>query len=129
MKKWFFLVFTLFALNLSWVSAQSYQIIKPASIDTLVNRAKAKNLESSTMDGYRVQLFSGSDRNKANLIKSQFKSDLPEVPVYITYRQPYFKLRVGDFRNRIEATQFFLKLEDNYENLLIVPDKINFPNL
>lgn len=101
----------------------------PPYLDSLVQKNIEKHKAEQTRDGYRVQLFSGNERNNANALRAKFKSEYPEIPIYLIYQQPYYKLRVGDFRNRIEAQQFYLKIEKDYEQLLIVPDKVNLPPL
>jgi hypothetical protein len=96
---------------------------------TLVQKNIEKHKTEQTRDGFRIQLFSGTERNNANSLRNKFKTDYPDVPIYLIYQQPYYKLRVGDFRNKIEAHQFFLKIESFYEQLLIIPDKVNLPPL
>ena len=41
----------------------------------------------------------------------------------------YFKIRVGDFRTRTEATKLFLIISREFPDAYIVPDIINFPDL
>jgi hypothetical protein len=129
MKKLFGLVLILlFYSNL--VQAQGkVKIISDPSLDSLIEKNIEENRSHQTMDGYRIQLFSGSERNNANALKAKFKQDFPDEPSYLIYQQPYFKLRVGDYRNFIEAQQMYLQLQKVYDQLLIVPDKINLPKL
>ena len=81
------------------------------------------------MDGFRIQLFSGTERIHANQLKAKFLAAYPHVPAYLIYQQPYFKLRVGDFRNRMEAQYLFYHLNPEFNQAIIVADKINFPQL
>ena len=81
------------------------------------------------MDGYRIQLFTGADRNNAIAIRSKFMIDFPAEQIYLIYQQPYFKLRVGDYRNLIEAQSMYTQLQKQFGQILIVPDKINLPKL
>jgi hypothetical protein len=121
----FVVLFPLFQL-----SAQNrVKVISDPKLDTLIERHIEINKSLQTIDGYRIQLFSGSERNNANALRGKFKAEFPEEQVYLIYQQPYFKLRVGDFRNLIEAQEMYLKLQKSYEQLLIVPDKINLPKL
>jgi len=105
------------------------KISTPPYLDSLVQKNIEKHKTEQTRDGFRIQLFSGTERNNANSLRNKFKTDYPDVPIYLIYQQPYYKLRVGDFRNKIEAHQFFLKIESFYEQLLIIPDKVNLPPL
>lgn len=105
------------------------KLISDPKLDSLVAKNIEINKSQQTIDGYRIQLFSGSERNNANALRSKFKTEYPKEEVYLIYQQPYFKLRVGDFRNLIEAQEMYLQLQKSYEQLLIVPDKINLPKL
>ncbi|MDZ4666517.1 MAG: SPOR domain-containing protein [bacterium] len=105
------------------------KVISDPKLDSLIERNIEINKSQQTIDGYRIQLFSGSERNNAHALRGRFKVEFPNVEVYLIYQQPYFKLRVGDFRNLIEAQEMYIKLQKSYEQLLIVPDKINLPKL
>jgi len=105
------------------------KISTPPYLDSLVQKNIEKHKTEQTRVGYRIQLFSGTERNNANNLRNKFKTEFPDVPIYLIYQQPYYKLRVGDFRNKIEAQQLYLKIENEYEQLLIIPDKINLPPL
>lgn len=117
-------------LPLANVSAQNrVKLISDPKLDSLVSKNIEINKSQQTIDGYRIQLFSGSERNNANALRTRFKTDYPDENVYLIYQQPYFKLRVGDYRNLIEAQEMYLQLQKTYDQLLIVPDKINLPKL
>lgn len=105
------------------------KLISDPKLDSLVAKNIELNKSQQTIDGYRIQLFSGSERNNANALRSKFKTEYPNENVYLIYQQPYFKLRVGDYRNLIEAQEMYLQLQKSYGQLLIVPDKINLPKL
>lgn len=85
-----------------------------------------KRLNPGKPSGYRVQIFFG-DRNKALERKADFIETYPDIPAYISYLAPNFRLRVGDFRTRLEAEK--LKDELQYTGCYIVRDKIELPSL
>ena len=81
------------------------------------------------VDGYRIQVtaFSGNNsRNRAESERSIFKSNFPGISVYLSYSEPYFKLRVGDYFTRMEAYKDLKRIQLTYPNAYIVPDNINF---
>ena len=100
-----------------------------AYLDTAIQKNIDKNRIANVIDGYRIQLFSGAERNNANALKIKFLKLYPETPAYLIYQQPYFKLRVGDYRTKIETQQIFYKLQDDFGQVIIIPDKINLPKL
>jgi hypothetical protein len=74
--------------------------------------------------GYRVQIYSGSDRNKANSIKIDFLRHHPGVRAYLSYSSPQFRVKVGDYRGRAEAERMYQEVEGRYKPCMIVPDII-----
>jgi len=74
--------------------------------------------------GFRVQIYNGNDRKKANSIKVDFLSRYPTVPAYMSYIQPQFRVKVGDFRTRGEAQKFAQEINNIYSPVMIVPDII-----
>lgn len=113
-----------------YASAQSaVTIISNPWLDSLVLQHAEANKAQPTLEGFRIQLFSGIERNNANALRQKFRLEYPDEPVYLIYQQPYFKLRVGDYRNQIEAQQMYLKLQKTYGQILVVPDRINLPKL
>src|ERR1043165_2407267 len=60
--------------------------------------------------GYRVQIYSGNDRNKATKVKIDFMRRFPDVRTYMTYVAPQFRVKVGDFRSRGEAQELYSKV-------------------
>ncbi|NDC31623.1 MAG: SPOR domain-containing protein [Bacteroidetes bacterium] len=100
-----------------------------AYLDTAIQKNIDKNRIANVIDGYRIQLFSGAERNNANALKTKFLKLYPKTPAYLIYQQSYFKLRVGDYRTKIETQQIFYKLQDDFGQVIIIPDKINLPKL
>jgi hypothetical protein len=78
--------------------------------------------------GYRVQIYSGSDRNKANKMKIDFVRRFPGIQAYMTYVSPQFRVKVGDFRSRGEAQELYRQLGTLYNPCMIVPDIVVFRN-
>lgn len=79
--------------------------------------------------GYRVQIFYGSDRREAFNEQARFSSQYPNLNTYITYKEPNYYLRVGDFRTRLEAQRLISELKPLFPSLFIFREKINAPNL
>ena len=76
-----------------------------------------------TQSGYRVQIFLG-DRNTAESTKRSFLQRHPEVPAYLSWLAPNFRLRVGDLHTRLEAEHLLHELKTAYPGSYIVPDEV-----
>jgi hypothetical protein len=96
-------------------------------LDSLVLKQIRINEQKNTISGFRVQIYFGGQRNKANEIKAEFLKKFPDETAYLLYQQPNFKIRVGDFRDRLKAQQFYLKLLPIFNTAFIVKDEVNLP--
>lgn len=106
-------------------------IYKDPLLDTFINRIYYFNNPDQILKGYRVQIYSGSNRIDANKVKSDFLETYFGEKIYFDYKQPYYKVRVGNYRTKLEAQKMYqlLLLDVRFKGVLIVPDDINFPDL
>ena len=110
------------------------QVVSPPLFDTLLARraslnsgGKAKAGRYNSLYGYRVQIYSGSNRTSAFNAQAKFNSEFPEMRTYIVYREPNFKVRAGDFRSRLEAEKLMQQIKPWFSAMFIVSEKINPP--
>ena len=96
-------------------------------VNRLVEKHKKINADHSFMPGYRIQLYFGSDRSHATDLKTDFIGSYPKTNAYVVYRQPNFKLRVGDFKTRLEALKFLKEIQGEYNTAFIVQDDVKLP--
>lgn len=105
------------------LSSRSVIVHTDPRLDVLVKRQKqVLRGMSRSQRGYRVQIYSGNDRHKANEIRVDFMKRFPQIRTYLTYVQPQFRVKVGDFINREEARELYLKVSPLYSPCMIVPD-------
>lgn len=95
----------------------------------LVERQRQLNSQKLTMPGYRIQIYFGGERARANTLKSDFLQEYPEMGAYVIYQQPNFKLRVGDFKTRLEASKFLTEMQTRFAMAFIVNDEVRLPDL
>jgi hypothetical protein len=115
------------------------KISQDPSIDTLLCRYILINENIYNkygvygMQGFRIQIYSSSNRNareESNKARAAFISKFPDIASYQLYAEPgYFKIRAGDFRTKTEATKLFLVVRKEFPDAYLVPDIINFPDL
>lgn len=101
--------------------------IQDYRIEKLVEKHIAINEYRKKINGYRVQIHFGSQRDPAKEIKTKFLQLYPDMPAYELYQQPNFKIRIGDFRTKVEAYKFLKDLQKDFPNAFIVQDEINLP--
>ena len=124
--------------------AGQLNIYQNPALDTLLSRyidsfksIEEKNGGYAGMEGWRIQIFSSSARNakveSGNILQDFLKkfpeSKYPELKYYTQFAVPnYYKVRVGNFRTRTEATKLYLLISKAFPDAYIVPDIINFPD-
>jgi len=119
--------------------AGELKIIQDPAIDTLINRYilvsknTYKDIGRYGMEGFRIQIYSSTNRNareESNKARAEFMIKFPDIVSYPLYAEPgYFKIRAGDFRTKTEATKLFLIVRKEFPDTYLVPDIINFPDL
>jgi hypothetical protein len=115
------------------------RIMQDPALDTLISKyiMVNENIYSTYghfgMDGFRIQIYNSSNRNareESNKARALFMSKFPGIVSYPIYAEPgYFKIRVGDFRTKAEATKLFVLVSRDFPDAYLVPDIINFPDL
>jgi len=101
-------------------------------IEDLVELHITYNEAFPLIDGYRIQLIMRAGNtalDEVNEIKTQFEESHPEIGTYVTFREPYYRLRVGDFRTRLDAVAFIESIKRSYPQAWVIKDKITFPEL
>ena len=117
-----FLVFS-FCLSIS-ATAQTGRInvVGDVTVNEMVARHVELNNRVKTMPGFRVQIasFSGTNsKTSAFSLRDRFMTDYPQVQAYIVYDEPNFKVKVGDFRTRLEAYAFLQEIKEVYKGYII----------
>ncbi len=107
------------------------KVIKDNRIDALVEKQGriVPPAIKPQIDGFRIQLFFDSDKSAVQDAKNRFVTKFPTVDTYIIFSAPYFILKVGDFRTRLEAEKIKVEVEAEYPTSFIVQEKINLPRL
>ena len=129
--------FLLILLSVKFSFAQiekkgSIEIIQDERIGRLVEKHKALNERQSDVDGYRIQIFFDSGNNskkKASDAMQRFMDKYPETNAYISFKEPNFRVRVGNFRTLIESEGFLKKIQPDYPNSFPVKEKIYFQEI
>lgn len=108
------------------------RVIQDARVDTLMKKYVEYNKIDPRINGWRVEIFfeaGNYSKKQAMEARAGFVEKYPDIPSYLLFQQPYYKVRVGDFRTKIEAEKLLKEIEKDYPNAFVVTDEINFPRL
>jgi hypothetical protein len=125
---------------LSIISSLTRAQTMPISKDSLIMNADARILKlqkkyielnqlKQSSSGFRIQIHFGNEREKAKEIKTKFLKEFPEIPAYDSYQSPNFRVRVGDYRSKLEATKYLKQISILFPSSFIVNDNIKYPKL
>lgn len=108
------------------------EVIADDRIDLLIDKHKYLNRHQAVLDGWRVQIFFDAgtlSKRKATDVLNRFTVRYPGTQAYLSFKEPYYRIRVGDFRTRIEAEGFLKKIKGDYPNAFAVREMIYPPPL
>ncbi|WP_421920641.1 hypothetical protein [Marinifilum sp.] len=106
-------------------------IIQDERIEQLLKTDSIINSQKQRFTGYRIQIFFGgsTDREKAFQIKEEFLELFPEERAYVVYTAPDFRVRVGNFRTKLESIELYKACSEFYPNCYPVKTEIMFSEM
>ena len=127
--KYFFSI--LFCISLAYGYSQntiyvndSVSVTANFDLVKIINQHKEKNENTDEIKGYRIQIISDNNREKVYAEKAKVYQYFSEFKSYLKYVQPYYKLRIGDFKTRLEARNYLEKVVKVFPSAFIVFDDI-----
>jgi hypothetical protein len=132
MKTFLTLILTVFATGYG-VAQQFYgqEFTGDSRIDTVLMLHKMQNQKFPYIEGYRIQIYKETGNNaldSAWSAKNRFENEYQGVKAYISFREPYYRVRVGDFRTRLQAIKFLSIIRKKYPYAWEIKDKIRVDN-
>jgi len=110
----------------------SLNVDQDSRIESLIAKQRTMYRIDSSFSGYRIHVFMeiGNEAlQHAEEVKRQFENAFPDIPIYLTYAEPYFRLRAGDFRNRVEAEQCLRRIKPRFKEAFVTADMIYRPKI
>ena len=92
-----------------------------SKIDTLAVR----NKKMKFAQGFRVLVYTGNSSDEVKHVRLKLRGLVANEPVYDEYKQPTFRVKVGDCYSRLEAYYLLSQLQKDFINAIVVPDQIN----
>ncbi|MBW7847004.1 MAG: SPOR domain-containing protein [Bacteroidales bacterium] len=125
----------LLAVLLFFLSANGQQhglmsLIQPVQLDSLIELSKRPAFNK--IEGFRIQIFMESGNmavNHAQETIATFNNAFPDIPAYLSFGQPYYRVRVGNFRTRLEAESQLRYIAMTYPKAFVIKETIEPPAL
>lgn len=97
---------------------------KPPRLEKLNNIYYRQHCDANTAQGFRIQVYAGSDLNNANKIRADFIITFRETPVHLDWDAPTFKVKAGDYVSRSEAMKHLSEIRQMFPDAFVVPDEV-----
>jgi SPOR domain len=102
----------LFIASLSW--AQKGSLSEDPIITKMMAQFAETNKSKRTVEGWRIQIASTTDRRQMEEALHNFEGKYPTVPVNWVHAKPYYQLRVGAFTSKMESLRLLSFIKTDY---------------
>lgn len=116
--------FSILGFSQNTIQINNATISSKFDLSQAIDIHKQKNELTDEIKGYRIQII--SDNNRANVYnkKAAVYQRFSEFKSYLKYVQPYYKLRIGDFKTKLEARNYLESVIKVFPSAFIVFDDI-----
>ena len=124
MKKIYLIVlFTFILVNFTQAQTNNDVINQDIKFTKILEEKRKINNSITVNDRYKIQIFHGNNEG-ATKILSQFKKDFKDIDATIVFMTPNYKVWVGSYKTRLEATRVQSEISKKYERSIIIkPNK------
>ncbi len=126
MKRFILLSATILFMSMAHSQNGKVEVTFEPGIEGVLGGYTSKALEEEPQ-GFRVQICTESGNNARDLAngqKASFYTKYEGKKAYLEWESPNFKVRVGDFKNRLEATLYWKQLTEDFPASYVVMDEI-----
>lgn len=94
-------------------------------LQTVLDTMAQRNKSIRYINGFRIQLYVGNIRSEADGAKSYIYQMFPDMNPYMSYNQPTYRVKAGDFIDRSDAEQVLEQIREQYPSATILSDKVD----
>jgi hypothetical protein len=95
----------------------------PSDVKAIIQKRISYNKSNSKTKGYRIQIYYGSE-NGAMAAKNKFSELFPNTSTYIEYDSPDWKVKVGNFKTKLEADKAREEILLVFDGAFVLEEKI-----
>ncbi len=112
-------------------SVQNTQIVSisgtvQAQLNAMREAIAASNKNLKFSQGFRLVIYSGSNRDEANKVMANVRKITTEIPELV-YEQPNFRVKLGNFFNKTDAFALYTQIKSVYPHAVITNERITIP--
>lgn len=120
------------------VAEQKQEVIAPlvladdlAQIDSVGDLLKKYYSNKTKTRGWRIQIWDGQNHVNMNQEINRYKEYFSDynIAIHDEYDKTVFRVRLGDYSDRLEAFRYLQVIKKEFPNALLVPDQIDISKL
>ncbi len=104
--------------------SQPLQLVNK-QVDAILDTISIQNRALRFAVGYRIQIYAGNLRTEADDAKLFVYQNYPELLPYIAFTSPTYRVKVGDFMNKLDAERYLQQVRQQFSSAIILQDKID----
>ena len=93
-------------------------------LDEVLDSISSINLSRKYVEGYTIQVYSGTKKEEALNLMKQLYISFPEIQSEMQFQQPNFRVKAGKYFEQLDAQKDYMALKHSFPNAIIIPDKI-----
>ncbi|MGB5463110.1 MAG: hypothetical protein WBM92_07075 [Aureibaculum sp.] len=127
MKKIIFFFITICFLFSNQVFSQNegkLEIQSNEKIKNIIKQKEAYLKQLKNIKGFKIQLFNGSEQG-AYKTREDFSTMFPDIEIKIQFFSPEWKVRVGNYKNRLDADRALFEIKQAFPGAIILPAMID----
>ena len=129
MKVVVFIIYFFPILIFSQSENNTFEIRNEKGIEHLVNKYENILKNTGGINGWRLQLKFKAKESEIIKIKLKFIKLFPNIPVFLEYQEPYYRIRVGNCRTKLEALKIKYLIKKHFTDTYPVPEIISITDL
>lgn len=121
MRRFFILLAVISSIHLH---AQNVIVQEDPAVERLMQRYTTESKQVSTMPGWRIQIITTDDRRKMEAARSKFSAMYPDLFMEWEHVVPYYKVKVGAYREKIDLQSFLVELRKDFPSAIPIPEEV-----
>lgn len=96
-----------------------------AQLEKVLDSLADQSRKAKRIQGYRILIYSGNSREDATRSKELAYKSLSNADVYTSYLSPTFKVKLGDYYQKLDAFLVLKKIQVAFPMAVIVEEVVN----
>ena len=99
------------------------------NVDSRIDQLIEIEKRIDQIQGFRLQICYDSNKDVVDAARDKFLKLYPLTDTYVSFENPHFNLKVGDYRSRLEAEKVKRELFGEFVICIIHEELINLPRI